>query len=249
MTDYNTLLTKFSNSYTNKIELNPNIEFICCDTELIILNSHYTCRICGLTKDRIFSADAEYIPSKYTYTRLNHLKFKLNKLNGRDNDKIPDNVINQIKEHEFYDIYQLRKVMKKLKFGFYYKNIHYIWSKIKGYPLFVMSREFEDKINIQFREIIEKYFDCEERRIQFINYNYFIFKLCFLNNKPEIAQHIPFISTHKKTISSYDETFKKICEKLNWTFVDTPTQLKLIKDTLKDKNIQQHRTKVQTTDR
>lgn len=215
----------------NILRINPNF-CIECNEEMIIIQNKYTCTSCATVNNSIIFNFPMVYSNKIVYTRLNHFKFKLNKLNAIDSDYIPISVINNIKKHEFNSIIELRNVMKQLKYGYYYKNIHLIYLIIKKNRLIDMSIDFKNKLTKMFELINLNYFQCHNKRIQFINYNYFIFKLCCLLNRYDYAKHIPFISNHFKTINSYDNVFQQICDKLHWDFTSTFTELNLIKNIL-----------------
>lgn len=121
------------------------------DQELLIINSKcehnyvqmqecWSCCLCGVVDiDRPVFLDSRQESQKscYLYTRKTYFLTVLRLLSGLkqcESDKYPE-VIKKISEHEFNNIFELKKIMSKLKMQKYYKFIYSIYFDIKKIKL------------------------------------------------------------------------------------------------------------------
>ena len=110
--------------------------------------------------------------------------------------------------------------MKKLGYNKYYEHIAFIKNKLGICPP-IMSQELEETLCNLFIELQSPYSkNCPDYRVNFLNYYYVLYKLCELLGENEYLHDIPMLKDREKLIEQ-DETWKKMCEDLNWEFIPT----------------------------
>jgi hypothetical protein len=164
----------------------------------------------------------------YAYKKINHFKEILAQYQGKETTQIPIEVIELIKQQikkERIDLEQLthyktKEILKKLGFNKYYEHIAFIKNKLGIKPP-VMSPELEETLCNLFMELQSPYAkNCPDYRVNFLNYYYVLYKLCELLDEIQYLQDIPMLKDREKLIEQ-DETWKKMCEELNWEFIAT----------------------------
>jgi hypothetical protein len=200
-----------------------------CQQEMVRIDTYYVCESCGDTKEWIFFESKDIVWKKFPYTRLNYFKYKLNKIRCKDNDYIPKHIYDKLRGKTYNNIWDLRKEMKSHKMGKYYKNMYTLFYKFTGKYAVNLDYELRNKLITGFKQIESTYFKYENNRVQFCNYNYLIFKLCFILGRIDVASQLTFINRYDKTIRNYDRTFELICNDLGWPFTTTKEELDLVK--------------------
>lgn len=234
----------FINSYKKSKNINGRINSILeilytdeyekciyCNIEYKENNNYFYCDNCGIVSNLLIND--EYIEpqeriTKYPYKQKEHFKYKLMKLQGNDNEIIPDYVINTLKKYknDYNTIHELQQIMKKYKYREYFKNIIIIDYKIKGKLIHNLDTNLFNNLMDSFNDIQKAYYKFINRNKQLFNYNYIIFKLCFLYNRIDIARNIFFIRKYDATIKRYDNIWEFICNENGYPFEDTKTQIK-----------------------
>ena len=111
--------------------------------------------------------------------------------------------------------------MKNLGYNKYYEHIPFIKEKLGIKPP-TMSIELENTLCNLFLEIQQPYAKfCPNERVNFLNYYYVLFKMCELLGEDEYLPHFYMLKDPVKRMEQ-DEIWKKICEELNWEFIETP---------------------------
>ena len=200
-----------------------------CDCERYPNDNYYICMNCGEAVDSLVFdnyIDPRDIIRRYPYKQVNHFRYKLLKLAGNDNQPIPDHVINKLKSIEYETIHQLHDIMKQNKFNEYFKNIILIDYKIKHKLCHDIDTTTFYNFIEEFRRIQAAFYDIPGNPVQMINYNYLIFKLCMLYNRPDIAKNIFFICKYNNTIQKYDNIWYGICKRLGYRYGNTFDELK-----------------------
>jgi hypothetical protein len=111
-----------------------------CNHEWRPMESHLTCIICGIVDiDRpIFIDDAKnFQKSTYLFARKTYFLTVLRLLSCSkpcDRTEYSD-IVKQLSEHQFENIFELKKILTKLKFRKYYKYIYLIYFDIKKVKL------------------------------------------------------------------------------------------------------------------
>lgn len=164
----------------------------------------------------------------YAYKKINHFKEILAQFQGKETTFIPDTVIENIKmqiKKERIELDQLnhlktKDILKKLGYNKFYEHIAFIKNKLGLKPP-IMSPEFEETLCNLFMELQSPYSkNCPDYRVNFLNYYYVLYKLCELLNESHYLSDIPMLKDREKLIEQ-DETWKKMCEELNWEFIAT----------------------------
>jgi len=164
----------------------------------------------------------------YAYKKINHFKEILAQYQGKETTQISSDIIEVIKQQikkERIELSQLnhyktKEILKKLGYNKYYEHIAFIKNKLGIQPP-VMSPELEETLCNLFMEIQSPYSkNCPDYRVNFLNYYYVLYKLCELLCEHDYLYDIPMLKDREKLIEQ-DETWKKMCEELNWEFIPT----------------------------
>jgi len=164
----------------------------------------------------------------YAYKRINHFKEILAQFQGKETTQIPPEVIENIKlqiKKERIDINQItntktKEILKNLGYNKYYEHIPFIKDKLGIKPP-VMSQELEETLCNLFIELQSPYSKyCPDDRVNFLNYYYTAYKLCELLGETSYLPLFPLLKDKEKRIEQ-DSIWKKICEELDWEFINT----------------------------
>ena len=164
----------------------------------------------------------------YAYKRINHFKEILAQFQGKETTQIPQEVIENIKlqiKKERIDINQIsnlktKEILKNLGYNKYYEHIPFIKDKLGIKPP-VMSPELEETLCNLFIELQSPYSKyCPDDRVNFLNYYYTAYKLCELLGEVSYLPLFPLLKDKEKRIEQ-DAIWKKICEELDWEFINT----------------------------
>ena len=164
----------------------------------------------------------------YAYKKINHFKEILAQFQGKETTLIPSEVIEMIKQQikkeriqlEQLTHYKTKEILKKLGFNKYYEHIAFIKNQLGLKPP-VMSQELEETLCNLFMELQSPYSkNCPDYRVNFLNYYYVLYKLCEILGEKQYLTDIPMLKDREKLIEQ-DETWKKMCEELDWEFIPT----------------------------
>ena len=164
----------------------------------------------------------------YAYKKINHFKEILSQFQGKETTQIPIDVIEGIKyqikkERITYDdltYYKLKDLLKKLGYNKYYEHINFIKDKLGMRPP-TFSQELEEILCNFFMEIQYPYAKhCPDYRVNFLHYYYVLYKLLELLEEYDYLTEIPMLKDREKLLEQ-DNIWKKICEDLDWEFIDT----------------------------
>jgi hypothetical protein len=164
----------------------------------------------------------------YAYKRINHFKEILAQFQGKETTQIPIEVIENIKmqiKKERIDMSQItnlktKEILKNLGYNKYYEHIPFIKDKLGIKPP-VMSPELEETLCNLFIELQAPYSKyCPDDRVNFLNYYYTAYKLCELLGETSYLPLFPLLKDKEKRIEQ-DAIWKKICEELDWEFINT----------------------------
>lgn len=220
----------------NLKKIDPNLCTHCNSPIYIIDNGYLTCNNCGYTTKAML--DDEYIPTyrefqdieivpHYEYKRVNHFKDWLNSIQGKENTKIPSNILKSIKDRikktklDNLDYNNLRSILKSLDLSKYYENISLIMNIINsGNPqVLCLTNKQEDILINKFKEIqasYEKYRPSDRKN--FLSYSFILRKLCILEKYDNMLKYIPELKDFTK-VSQQNIIWAKICKDLKWPYI------------------------------
>lgn len=168
--------------------------------------------------------------NNYAYKKMNHLNEILNQFQAKESTKIPDEVMNEviceIKKRRIENIASLteqdiRDILKKLERNRYYEHATHILSRLNGNPPPTITAEIEEKIRAMFQEIQAPFLlYCPDDRRNFLSYAYIIYKFLELLELDEYKVHFTLLKSRDRLIA-HDQIWKKICDYLQWEFIQS----------------------------
>lgn len=166
--------------------------------------------------------------SSNTYKRVNHMKYWLKRIQGKEKlnidrctlESIRDEVQQRHITHLDYD--SMRSILKHLKLQSYYNNTYAIIRCISGETLVDLSYDQEKKLVDMFIQLQEPFYENHKEftRVNMLGYAYIISKLCEILGWHDLAQCMPMMKSARK-IHEQDIIWKRICETLHWPFIRT----------------------------
>ena len=164
----------------------------------------------------------------YAYKRINHFREILAQFQAKETTQIPEeiivNILKQIKKERislnaFTDT-RAKDILKKLGYNKFYEHIPFIKDKLGIKPP-IMPPELELKLCNLFIEIQAPYSKCcPDKRTNFLNYYYTIYKLCELLEQNQFLPYFPMLKDRDKRIEQ-DVIWKNICKEMDWEFIPT----------------------------
>lgn len=209
-------------------EFNPEI-CVECNCDRFVIDNYYICYSCGDSYSGLiidYNIDPRDIIKRHPYKQKEHFRYKLMKLQGNDNQKIPPEIINTLRSYKYDNIQELQAIMKKLKYREFFKNIILIDYFVRGKLCHDLDNKLYDMIMGEFDSIQESYYEIIDIKRQLFNYNYILFKLLFLFDRIDIAKNVFFIRKYDTTIKKYDDIWHYICSRNNYIYESTHDQLK-----------------------
>ena len=175
--------------------------------------------------DRVFlNARDAFVYKKFDYERINHLKEKLNSIQGKENKVIPEQVFIELEielkklRKTFQDLnYNLtRKLLKKIGKPKFFRNIYLIISITKKESLDI-PKDIEIEIYRMFEKIQEPFERHKGNRKNFLSYEYTLYKFFEILNLNEYLGYCRLLDSDKK-IYDNDIIWEKICNELGPPF-------------------------------
>jgi len=171
------------------------------------------------------------MPNEVSYTayiRLNHFKEILSQFQAKETTKIPDEVIDAVKNRiakerklmTDLNYAEMRNILSILGYNKYFEHIQYI-NSILGIKPPTMSEELHETLCVLFIEIQQPWaIFCPITRTNFFNYTYILCQLCVLLDQ---KQYLPYIPMMKDRIKQFEQDmiWKKVCEYLDWEYFPT----------------------------
>lgn len=171
------------------------------------------------------------MPNEVSYTayiRLNHFKEILSQFQAKETTKIPDEVLDTVKQRivkerkklSEMNYSEMRNILSILGYNKYFEHIQYI-NSILGIKPPVMDEELIETLCVLFIEIQQPWaIFCPITRTNFFNYTYILCQLCVLLDQ---KQYLPFIPMMKDRIKQLEQDmiWKKVCNYLDWEYFPT----------------------------
>lgn len=171
------------------------------------------------------------IPNEVSYTayiRLNHFKEILSQFQAKETTKIPDEVINAIrnrivkerKDPKKLNYADTRSILSILGHNKYFEHIQYI-NSLLGIKPPTMNEELHETLCVLFIEIQKPWaLFCPSTRTNFFNYTYILCQLCVLLDQKHYLPYIPMMKDRIKQLEQ-DMIWKKVCGYLDWEYFPT----------------------------
>ena len=191
------------------------------------------CENCGVLQNIINDTDKSSYkdPPKescyYSYRRSNHFNEWIAQFQGKETTQIPRQVlvqvVNEVKKERIRNLNELttpkvRSILKKLKLNKYYEHIPHIINQLNGQPPPYMSRQTEEILRMMFQKIQGPFLEfCPKKRKNFLSYSYVLHKFVELLGMDHLKPLFPLLKSREK-LHQQDQIWKKICEKVDWTF-------------------------------
>lgn len=182
-----------------------------CNVPLILYNYFFYCEQCCEmnVSEPLYNDDyTDKKSKKTTYTRRSYFVEKLKMMSGHKQSKSPiyNCIINRLSMIEFEDIYELKKIMKDLRFHTHYKYIYDIYKDLTGIKLIDLTYSDINIIADRFIQINDNFKININDRNNMISYN-----LLIRNIMKELGYGCyKYIIVPKKT-----RYIKKIYKKIN----------------------------------
>lgn len=168
--------------------------------------------------------------SYFAYKRINHLQEWLSQVQGKETTEIPeeiyDKILYEIKKQRISNMAdltqaKLRSILKKMKENKYYEHTAHILNRLNGMPAMHMPPELEERIRSMFKQIQTPFLKhAPSQRKNFLSYSYVLRKLVQLLDREDLMVNFKTLKSRQKTYAM-DMTWKKICEELDWPFIQT----------------------------
>lgn len=223
---------KISNNFCKTIYIKPvhaKKHCINCGSTSFINKKHvYQCTQCGLEENILintidFTEDNKTIgdKDKETFTKA------LMKFQGKNNEDIPDYIINKIYMYcDNYDIQyksvkkqDMYHILQQLGFPNYYEDINLILYKFNKTPLPDLSK-YEEQLKINYMLGESVYEKIKIDRKSSLNIQYLLFKHLELLGYPCSKDEFKIIET-REILIGYDNIWGQMCEHNGWEFMPT----------------------------
>jgi hypothetical protein len=171
------------------------------------------------------------MPNEVSYTayiRLNHFKEILSQFQAKETTKIPDEVMDAVKQRikkerkniKEINYKEMRNILSILGYNKYFEHIQYI-NSILGIQPPIMDDELIETLCVLFIEIQQPWaLFCPITRTNFFNYTYILCQLCILLEQRQYLPYIPMMKDRIKQLEQ-DMIWKKVCDYLDWEYFPT----------------------------
>lgn len=218
----------FENKENLQIDYN-HFSSICknCENDDIRYNGeYYICVVCGMCQEnRVFYQTPCFVNNisfQCKYKRTKHFNKIVRSITGSMIATVPNDVIEIIKKYQFGTIFELKKIMKKLKLKKYYLSSYYIYKVIKNHNLIDLDNRTIIKMIGMFKRIDSCFINLreeyDEKRQNTFQYHYLIRKILRILGKEEHLQHLTLMKSKDKLIYS-EKLFEMICQRLGYKFI------------------------------
>lgn len=178
--------------------------------------------------DRVYmNARDSFVYKKFDYERINHLKEKLNSIQGKENKVLPEEIFIELEvelkklRKTFQDLnYDLtRKLLKKIDRPKYFRNIYLIIAITKKESLDI-PEDIQIEIYRMFQDVQIPFEKHKGVRKNFLSYEYTLYKFFEILGLDEYLGYCRLLDSTEK-LRDNDLIWKKICEDLGYIFKPT----------------------------
>lgn len=165
------------------------------------------------------------------YKRMSHFNDILSNSQAKNNVKIPEEVINNVKNELKKEIKKtkltqskIKSILKKINCSKYYEHANKLIAILTNTNTLQIPVEVEQKLKTMFRMIqapFEKH--RPSNRSNFLSYSYCFYQLLVLLDEQKFTILFPLLKSREK-LREQDIIWKKICDELDWHFIPAPLQ-------------------------
>ena len=175
-----------------------------------------------------YSDDVEF--SSFSYKRINHFNDWLQQVQAKENFEITDehmqNIMEELYKQRITSVGQItqkkvREVLKTLKLRKAYEHVAQITCRLTGINPMRIPSDSEETCRLMFIAVqpaFEKH--CPKDRKNFLSYSYCLYKFFQLLGYDQFLDSFSLLKGRDK-LTKQDEIFKKICEELDWSVLET----------------------------
>lgn len=180
-----------------------------CNHDYRIVDGHHTCINCGeVDIDRaVFYESIQPVNKPYfIYYRKSYFREKLKLLAGikQSTSDEYNAMIDQLKQHKFNTIQELKKLMQKLGYHRFYKNIHSIFFDIKGIKLINLTCAQIDFLTNKFLKIEHAFKTDYPNKSNLLSYNIVIY-LLLQKYYPEYYKQVLLPKNFRKIVKNIED--------------------------------------------
>jgi DNA-directed RNA polymerase subunit RPC12/RpoP len=241
------LLSSTSQSAQIYHEMQIEVPSLGSNQQCLYINSNDVCDICKKTMEMATELPVMVCPhcnstrtcyqgNKSTqssqaskYIRKVHFRLYLTRFQWRETMMVPVDVIwhvaNFLAQNGYTDetttVTKIRWALQELRLSKWYNNITQIYCRVCNVSPPCLTPDEVRTFFDMFDEIQDAYFQIDQQlRTNFLSYQYVMYKLCELRG---LAMYLPYFKMLKgdTNLQAHDEIWKRICEKLDWTFIET----------------------------
>jgi len=188
------------------------------------------CPKCNSTRTCYQGNKSTSNPSISKYIRKVHFRLYLTRFQWRETMSVPIEVIwhvaNFLAQKGYTDtdatVSDIRWALQELRLSKWYNNITQIYCRVCNVSPPCLTPDETKTFFDMFDEIQDAYFQVDQQlRTNFLSYQYVMYKLCELRG---LVMYLPFFKMLKgdTNLQAHDDIWRKICEKLDWEFIETP---------------------------
>lgn len=206
---------------------------------LVQTESNLVCENCGIVEYYLDNNQntTTYEQEIHTETNINHGIYKrmshfndiLSNCQAKNNVKIPEDVIEKVKNEINKEIKKdtitqkkIKSILKKINCSKYYEHANKLISILTNTNTLQIPVDIEQKLKTMFRMIqepFEKHRPC--KRSNFLSYSYCFYQLLILLDEEKYTVLFPLLKSKDK-LREQDIIWKKICDELDWDFNPAP---------------------------
>lgn len=208
-----------------------------CGVQFVTINESTYCPECFLETTNINAKDTssmngvDKFKSTYLYKRVSHYINKLDKLTACENTKVPQEVIEMIKNETIKEHRDIKKItidrikyyLSKHSMTKYSDNANQIYKILTGkqrvyIPPIIQNMLIENFTKID--QVLSQMTEQEGNVNNFLNYSYLHYKICEHLKLKDYKNLFPLCKSQEK-IHAHDNIWKTICGKIGWKFIPT----------------------------
>jgi len=189
--------------FDDLMNVSSNEDLSLCQHDIRIIDGYHTCILCGVVDiNRLqFHESTQRAKSYFIYHRKSYFREKLRLLScikQSTNDEY-NNVLAKLKDYQFETIFELKRIMRRLKLSKYYKYIYCIYYDLKRIKLFPLNINEIERLIHEFIKLERQFKMTYPKKHNLLSYNIVIYCICKKNNYA-FYKHILLPKNRKKIL-------------------------------------------------